>query len=381
MRLITEPAYVKAVICENYEDVLIEHYDGSFVGLQIKTRKLTLSEFKATDDAVQKSLIRFCQLEALFPGTFSSFDFTTNHWFWENAENDKNLPWLLKTLKERRTTKRLRAENPLKKFVDALVQKTGLKKEIVESALCKVILNGYAEPIDTIDMRVISAVGECPSTRKLSYAQNVKIAQEIISNALDASSKKLKDATIKLYSAGCEFSEVLDNLLLCGKTISKGDIEAIIDSLSKLSEPLKLSGIISIESLPPHLAVMIQKLDKGGLQAGRIDQMTDLVKSFEFLFIKWVKKYGAEKAQERYVDLLAKVSFDCTESQVEADTKDIPYAPQMYKLLFDRLRKRVADVHDELYGCTPEHMLGAAGVLTQQCKVWWSPKFDVQETS
>jgi hypothetical protein len=30
-----------------------------------------------------------------------------------------------------------------------------------------------------------------------------------------------------------------------------------------------------------------------------------------------------------------------------------------------------------LYKCRPEHLMGAAGMLTQKCKTWWSGRFDV----
>jgi len=286
---------------------------------------------------------------------------------------------VLKKLKERQTVKGLRKDNPVRKLVDAVCHLCDLSVEKVAGTLCKTILNSYGEPIDGINQRVVTAVGECPTAGELKYSQNVKIAQELINKTLDASSKKMDGATVELYAAGSKFSDVLDAHVLAGKRITKTDVETIIQTQSVISEPLELAELMPMENLPVHLTVMIQKLDKGSLQSARIDQMSDLVKSFQYLFMKWVRKYGAEQTEVRYMDLLAKVNFDCTEAQVETENPDEPYAPKMYEILISRLQARVADAHDELHGCTAEHLLGAAGVLTEQCKAWWSDKFEVEE--
>lgn len=381
VRLITEPNDVAAVFCENFEDILIELADGKFVGQQIKTRQLDLSPFKATDEVVRKALGRFCKLDALFPDKFCQFDFSTNHRFWIDAENERNLPWCLTDIKVRNTVKHLPRTNPMRKLVDALCEHTQLNAEQVVGTLCKTTANARTEPVDAIDFRVIAAVGECQTTAQLTFSQNAKIAEELIYKTSHASAKKIKGPTTDLYAAGTDFSEVLKCQILAGKRLSKQDVEAIIQSQMVTSEPLDLAGLVPIGNLPTNLAVMIQKLDRGGLQAVRIEGIGDLVKSFEYLLIKWVNKYGGDVAEERYKTLLTKVKYDCIEAQVAAETPDEPYAPQMYALLVERLKSRVADAHDELHGCSTEHLIGAAGMLTHQCKAWWSPKFEIQDPS
>ena len=379
VRLITEPADVVAIICENFEDVLIECGDGQFIGLQIKTRQLDQSPFSATDGVVHKAVARFCILDDLFPGRFKCFDFSTNHWFWEKSESKKNLCWILKKLKERKTAKGLRKDNPIRILVDAICEICGLHPEKVAATLCKTILNSYGEPIDGIDQRVVTAVGECPKAATLQYSQNVSIAKQLIGRTIDASSRKIEDATTQLYAAGSQFSDVLDAYILAGKRITKTDVDNIIQEQSVTTEPLELSGLMPIGNLPKHLAVMIQKLDRGGLEVARIQEMSDLVRSFEHLLLRWTNRYGVETAEERYQDLLTKVRFDCTEARVSVETHDETYAPAMYHKLLSRLKDRVADEYDQLHGCSTEHLVGAAGMLTQQCKAWWSPKFDVEE--
>ena len=381
IRLILDASDVITVICENFEDILIERADGMFIGLQVKTRKLDLGPFTATEEVIIKSLRRFCETDKLFPGKFQKFDFSTNHGFWGKKENEMNLPWVLDALKKRGTTKNLTGKNPTRKLVNSICKDTELKPDMVDQTLRKTILNSRMESIDGIDHRVREVLGQCPVSRDFPYSQVAKVAEEIVNMCFQASSKKPDGNMADLYAAGADFSDIVEQQSLAGKCISKSHVESIISAHSALCEPLQLSGLVPISSLPAHLAVMIQKLDKGGLQSSRIDDMGDLVKSFQHLLFKWVAREGSEIAEERYQNLLMKVKLDCTEAQVFVESPDSQYAPQMYEELISRLRVRVADAHDDLHGCSTEHLIGAAGMLTQQCKAWWSPKFDIEEVS
>lgn len=381
VRLMNATTEVVRVVCENFEDILIEHANGSFVGLQVKTRRLDLEAFKATDAAVTKSLLRFCDLDQLFPGKFTVFDFSTNHWFWETSENEKNLPWLISKIQTRGGVKRLPKTNPMRKFVNALCEKSKLNEGQVVSTLCKTVLNCRTESVGAISLRVRETLGSYQPTSELTLSQAAKVAEDLVNLTFQASSKKLEGDVAELYAAGADFKSVLDAHTLAGKCITKAQVSKILVPPIASTEPIELSSLVPIESLPTHLAVMIQKLDRGGLQAARIEQMSDLVQSFHALLLKWINKYGVEHAQERYQTLLATVNYECTEAQVASETPDAQYAPVMYEKLFQRLRERVAEEHTDLHGCRPEHLMGAAGMLTEQCKAWWSPKFEVERVS
>lgn len=381
VRLLTDETNVARVICENFEDLLIEHPDGTFIGIQVKTKRLDLDAFKATDPVVIKSFARFCELDQLFPNQFRAFDFSTNHRFWDSSENGKNLPWILCGLKKRGTVKRLPKTNPLRCFVNSICAMTNLSDEQVTATLCKSVVNSRLEPVDAIDHRVREAIGSYHGTSELTLSQNALLGEQLVSMAFQASSKKTTGETTDLYAAGVDFSSVVEAHTLAGKCLTKDLVESILTTPKTASEPLELSSLVPISSLPTHLAVMVQKLDKGGLQAARIEEMSDLVKSFQILLLKWVSRYGVEKAEERYQTLLMTVKFECTEAQVACETPNTQYAPQMYEHLLARLRARVADAHDDLHGCRPEHLIGAAGMLTEQCKAWWSPKFKIEKAT
>tara|TARA_R110001606_G_scaffold71247_9_gene163301 strand:+ start:30313 stop:30480 length:168 start_codon:yes stop_codon:yes gene_type:complete len=50
----------------------------------------------------------------------------------------------------------------------------------------------------------------------------------------------------------------------------------------------------------------------------------------------------------------------------------------MYKGLRERLSERVTSQSQPLFGATEEHLVGAAGILTEECSVWWSNKFELK---
>jgi Cap4 dsDNA endonuclease len=120
IRLITDAPNIAEIICENHEDILIKKPTGKFIGIQIKTRLPTQPAFKARDEQVKNALGRFCALDRMYPDTFEKFDFTTNHTFWDDEESKSNLPWLVKAIQERGGIKGLRAENPLRQFVEGI---------------------------------------------------------------------------------------------------------------------------------------------------------------------------------------------------------------------------------------------------------------------
>lgn len=71
------------------------------------------------------------------------------------------------------------------------------------------------------------------------------------------------------------------------------------------------------------------------------------------------------------------VQFEAAEAHANAEKAGAPYGSAMYAKLAERLKARVKTDPDQLYNCRPEHLIGAAGVLTQKCKTWWSLPFDV----
>ena len=378
--LVTNEEQVSAIICENHEDVLVERPCGTFLAVQVKTRDLSQPPFQANDAQVLKSLERFCRLDGRFPGSFECFEFVTNHAFWEKDDNAKNLPLILAKLRKRGHVKHLRADNPIRQLVNALIDTTGLDKDKIANALLKVKVSSRQGTLQSIFQDLLAAVSECPGLSQQPYVVVAQIAKALQTLTADASAKRLDGPVSERYAAGSDIETVVNDQLLAGKRVDRAAVLKIIKEhveVEQTFETLNISGLVPPDELPFGTERMVLKMARGAIETVRIQNMQDLVHAFNAMYMRWVRSYGPEVAGQRYEDLLARVNFDCVEAQVAVQEVGKPYGPAMYESLFGRLRVRCQEESESLYGCKPEHLLGAAGVLTENCKAWWSAGFDL----
>lgn len=382
LKLVSDPSWAKAVICENFEDLILEKHDGSYVAIQVKSRDRHLAPFRLTDHAVQKSIARFVKLDKQFPGKFTEFRFVTNHEMWVEKEGEGNLEWILEEIREKPTIKRARATNPKKIAIEKLCKGACATPDEVISTLLRTNCSSRREDIRTIEKAVEHAVGECDQCADLQYATVVRLAEDLIAEAALASTKGAASFAPLLYAVDADFSKIFAESSLLGKRLDRERVEAVIAARSvSTDEPLLISDIVTTDDLPKGLSRMVQKMAAGGVQAKRINHTHDLVRSLEGLEVKWTLKHGPVKAREMVSDLLARTLTDCVEAQVEAETEVATgdYGAVQFSKLKRMLEERYAREESTLYGCKPDHLIGAAGALTEACKVWWSDPFDLLE--
>ena len=73
------------------------------------------------------------------------------------------------------------------------------------------------------------------------------------------------------------------------------------------------------------------------------------------------------------------VQRDCADAYEEAFTESAPFGRTMLEQARRRFRRRLDDRHTPLFDCLEEHMEGFGYVLTNQCKIWWSVPFKLEE--
>lgn len=381
LKTILPHAAVEEVICENHEDILVRYIDGSFVAVQIKTRDLSQPTFKAKDEQVTRALARFAQLETKFPGAFKCYEFLTNHGFWQGEETDNNLPYLLRELKKRGTVKGLRQSSFLRSWISKIATESALSEEQVVTALLKCKHTSRNNTVESGSRDVLDAIAECPGLSSTPFNKLRVTAHALVGLAREASTKSKGASILALYEAGSDLSTTIAHQQLEAKRIRKAQIEAVIASGTASGvETLCVDEGEAINDLPKTLSVMYQKLDRGQLETDRALQLEDLVHSVEALYMRWANRHGVEEANKRMNDLRKIVQFDCTEAKVAASKGGEPYASAMYGQLYQILQERCASDEEKVYNCRPEHLMGAAGALTQECKVWWSEKFELAVT-
>jgi hypothetical protein len=134
---------------------------------------------------------------------------------------------------------------------------------------------------------------------------------------------------------------------------------------------------------PPALAlgaprqgvVLEEKLKHGGL-AEEIEYMRERERAAEFHLIE-----DATRRPDQYPGLLRQleqmVLGECVEAHLRARQPASLYGPAMMIDVQERL-KRLAQERPEMIGHHPyECLMGVAGLLTSDCRVWWSPRFTI----
>ncbi len=73
------------------------------------------------------------------------------------------------------------------------------------------------------------------------------------------------------------------------------------------------------------------------------------------------------------------VLAECKEAQLRHSTAETQYGAKMMIDVQDRLKAMAKNdptrVHDQPY----EVLMGMAGLLTEECTVWWSEQFDTKD--
>lgn len=59
----------------------------------------------------------------------------------------------------------------------------------------------------------------------------------------------------------------------------------------------------------------------------------------------------------------------------------LPYGPSMLIDVQGRLRRLAEEQADDVGQHGYECLVGVAGLLTSECRVWWSPRFAIREDS
>jgi Cap4 dsDNA endonuclease len=375
---------VELIVCENHEDFLIKRSDSAFVGVQVKTRASDQPAFKAQDLVILKALGKFCIIDQQYQNSFVTFEFHTNHRLWDEQENQNNLCWLLKKLKERGGASKLKSGHPLRAIVEGVAAACNLPFSSVQSTLLKTVANAHNIQIRTIRSDLVEALGCCPQTKGFPYSFLTDLADDIVAITRSASGNTLKGSVQSLYEAGADIQSAQAKQILSGKKIERSDVEALVEkyaSKQRTFENLDIIGAELTEDTPKSQRVMTLKMARGGVEYQRVEIMHDLVHAFEHLYIQWVRKYGAVEAGKRRKDVLSVVAFEGTEATVSSCKKGDAFGSEMYVELFSRLQRRCTSSQQQIHNSTPEHLMGGAGLLTQQCKLWWSKKFQINEES
>lgn len=377
INMLNDDCSYKEVFCEHHEDILLKLRDGKYAGIQIKTREADLGPLSTKDESVINSLRRFVRLENKFPKQFSYYIISSNVGF---AKSDSNgVREFITAASEGKidTNKRSNFSSLIKDIAKDV--STELKKEIscenVLNVIGKVKIRGEMPQISDIEDKIISTLSQNKDLASTFIRVLKKIVDDIILLHYRASSLKINDLAYEYYVFENKEDAQKEALIIESKKITKDNIASIISKNISNQNLIKPSTVKSSLDFTPSTIKLEKKLDAGDINIENINLMKEDKYAFETLMTERYYKDEANAINE-YNHLRHIMASECQDSYDRYDKNSV-FGMNMLIDIKDRIKDRLKINKNTFLECTPEHLLGLVAILTEECQVWWSDKFEI----
>ncbi len=313
LSLLEEESKADCIFCEHHEDVLVKQKDGSFVGIQIKTRLASKGPYKAGDKQVIKSLKGFIKLESEFPGNFSQSVIAVNKGFWNEKDKSSNLRYLLKLAQAARKedvtsnqclstfAKKLASED--ENLSSLALKADGTISHLTLSVLNKVKPEENLPGLDDIKERLIKEITNLPDMAQRGYDELDKLANALVHEMSLAASLGNNSPQTLYFELLTDSETHRTNAIIQGKRITREKILQILQEHSstkvicteKAEEEAKRE-----QTVEKHVMVYRQKLTSGlcNLQIFKMSSPLDLKEIYVKLRVRQEEKLPS-KEEER----------------------------------------------------------------------------------
>jgi len=364
--------------CEHHEDFLLELEGDTFHAYQVKTRRPPLSAWDLNNEDFTKAIGKFIALDQKYPDKIVKCYFVSNHPFLD-SEDVRRITLCPKkcidTVSSSPTFEDLSSEWQAR--IATLSEKVGFDSQALMRIFSKLKLV-EGPPLNGFDAVIaLDSVGKHPSCRNFNQRRLISLRDELMHLIAKASSISYESESMAWQVVG---GEGKDAARLAGKRIIPLRVESLL--AEDKSEAFRFSPIGSAlaETKSSGLSVLEKKLTRGGLE-GQIEVMRRRTLSAERHLL--VLANGPIQDPVQLVDQLdAVVHGVCNDERLIASEGGAkPFGPKMYAGVVSELRKKAREEKDLVFGQPPEFLMGVAGLLTEACKVWWSPEFDILESA
>jgi len=366
-----------AIWCEQHEDFLAETNEGLFDAYQIKTRKSELGEWKLNDEALYKSIARFVKLNAAFPEKIRNYYFVSNTQFSDSAAKEKEYLSPIKFLKGIKSATEWNSlsgevAKGFKWLKDTLVVSEEKLFDVLRRLDIVVSLTERAYE-DELSQRHISTLSDCSSAN----ASRLKtVCEALIARIAQASSLVTDDPSRDWVGLTCNLN---DDPLLMAKRITKDEIVLTVrDALGSGFYFLPDLLTMQVGSSIDRMDRLKEKMTHGGLST-HYEAMRRRALSAERELLDIVTRPSDGKQRCSQIENV--VLAECDEANLRASQAGEPFGSAMLINVQDRL-KHIAENTPERACRQPYDLLvGVAGLLTSECKVWWSEQFELEVTA
>lgn len=370
--IVTRKLDYTSLWCEQHEDFLAETESGLFDAYQIKTRKSELGEWQLNHDAFWESIYRFVKLDLKYPHRIRSFRFVSNTSY-SNSDAKRR-----EYLSPRKLLTGIKSATRWEDLIGAA--KKGFrwlkdKLKVEERGLFSVLdrLEIVLGPTDRafedeLSQRHIPTLNECSSMNSLSLS---RVREALIARIARASSLVSGDPSRDWIGLTCKLDE--DPFLLAKRIKAEDVILTVRDAQNPAFCYLPDLASLRLGDTSERLDTLQEKMIKGGL-ASHYEIMRRRALTAEQELLGLASHPNGKKMISQIENV---VLAECDDANLRASQTREPYGPIMLINVQDRLKQISETEPLRVYSQSYDTLVGVAGMLTSECKVWWSERFEV----
>lgn len=369
---------LEEIFCEHHEDVLVRHSDQTYSGIQIKTKDINLPPFNIDDESILKSIKRFILLELQFPNKFRAFSIVSNHGF-DKSKPATCIRTLIEHCKNGEKVEILKLRSKTKKFIKDLCSLTECSEDFAIAVIGKIRLKSFAT-LQHIYINLRNHLKNCKLLKGTTESKIQEVSDLLILKCLNASSLVMSDESIlfKYITGEKKIEDIVQNTIR-DKAITKIDFQQWLSQQKDLPGTLLLKDRNKPSDDTTGYRILEIKMDAGGIDSENITAVKDFKYAFEQFSVASLYK-NPDEAEKKYSHIMAVTQNLCKEVYDEENIADGEIKGQKMLIGVRKEIKERKKLDNLAFLDYPyEHVLGAVGVLTESCKVWWTPKFDIKE--
>jgi hypothetical protein len=365
----------KAIWCEQEDDFLAE-IDGSlFDSYQIKGKTPELGYWNCGFKGFISAMAVFLRIERDFPGSIRYYNFICEASPFQSADPKETHKCPL-ALQE--ASSKVSALADLDKSALKAINSLASKLKCPPSDLLPILkrLRFTPEPLRkelAIDALVATHLPLVPCCQHVSPARLRRVAVDVIGQ-IDEASKLSTTAPERHYA--CLTPKGEDNPQLLAKRVS---VEQFVSRCEETTRPVfrYIPDLRSSDSArnDPGTRRFFAKLKRGGLD-DQADSLRARKISAEAVLLELATRPEGEHELHHLTSL---VKAECDDASILSNDAKPHFGPAMYKQVLESLGAIAAKQPSPVSGQPKEVLMGIAGLLTEECKVWWSEKFDPDE--
>jgi hypothetical protein len=366
-----------AIWCEHHEDILAERTDGKFDAYQVKTSRPAIGAWTMLDAAMTKSVGRFVDLVSTYGSEINSVIFVSNtEWdrITDGSTNETKRGKCPELFLDhvRRCTAPADVEAPFKRTFETLVASCGCDPTVLLATLhrMRLVLGPSRTEFDAAVAH--EHLPQLPECRTATVSELDRFRDELVMRVFFASSLRIDDPL--RHTRPLTDVDRLDPTVAAKRLV----IADVVVFRAPDRPPLQFPGEPTL-SLRWHSqrSVLQQKLERAGL-TDQLEFLKDRGRAAEYHLLE-----DTERRPDKYPKLLKQleqmVLGECTEANLHARQVGEHFGERMLIDVQDRLRRLAAD-RPLMVGNQPyEVLLGVAALLTDECRVWWSSRFSIDE--